>query len=294
MYIDVYIYIYIYIYIIYTYIYIYIYILLLYRLSVPLFISPGKPYITSKVSINALKSREPPEPVVVLRLLPGGAAGSPNVTFSNTSAPACQKWYIFPMNFAYYDMSFSESCWRPHSSYIFDMASTLPKSCGTPKLTKISWNQLLHVFPMLFQCFYASATRRQLREVTNKLDALFWHYALEGVHVHENTLCVTFGAPRFRTHFRILTRCFEYAAFHLLSRTHVRRTTLCVTFGARRRSIPSGLLDRLLGHSDHQGRPRAPEWFRRATVWAASAAQGCHPNLISSRPQRHPDLQSGI
>ena len=125
-------------------------------------------------------------------------------------------------------------------------------------------------------------------------NALLRHDALEGVHVHENTLCVTFGAPRFRTHFRILTRCFEYAAFHLLSRTHVRRTTLCVTFGARRRSIPSGLLDLLFGHWDHRGRPSTPERFRRATVWAASVAQGCHPNIISPRPQRHPDLRLGI
>ena len=121
-----------------------------------------------------------------------------------------------------------------------------------------------------------------------KGNAPFGHETLESVHVNENTLRVTSGAPRFRPHFRLLTRCFKYAAFHMLSGTHVRRTTLRVTFGARRRSIPSGLLDRLLGHSDHQGRPRAPEWFRRATVWAASVAQGCHPNLISSGPQRHP------
>ena len=140
---------------------------------------------------------------------------------------------------------------------------------------------------MVFQCLYVSVTRFQFGEITKTINAVLRHDALEGVHVHENTLCATFGAPRFRTHFRILTRCFEYAAFHMLSRTHVRRTTLCVTFGARRRSIPSGLLD-------HQGRPRTPEWSRRATVWVASVAQGCHPNLISSRAQRHPDLRSGI
>ena len=147
---------------------------------------------------------------------------------------------------------------------------------------------------MVFHCFYVSATRLQLRDVTKKDNALLRHDALEGAHAHENTLCVTSGAPRFRPHFRLLTRCFEYAAFPLLSRTHVRRTALCVTFGARRRSIPSGLLDRLLGHWDRQGRPRSPEWVRRATVWVASVAQGCLPNLISSRAQRHPDLRSGF
>ena len=174
------------------------------------------------------------------------------------------------MIFAYYDLSFSGSCWRPHSSYIFDMASTLPKSCGTPRLTKISSIQFLFIFPLVFQCFYLSVTRLQFGEITKTISAVLRHDALEGAHVHENTLCVTSGAPRFRTHFRLLTRCFEYSTFQMLSRTHVRRTTLCVTFGARRRSIPSGLLDRLLGHSDHQGRPRTPEWSRRATVWVAS------------------------
>ena len=120
------------------------------------------------------------------------------------------------------------------------------------------------------------------------------HDALEGAHVHENTLCVTSGAPRFRTHFRNLTRCFKYAAFRVLSRAHVRRTVLCVTFGARRRSIPSGLLDRLLGHWDRQGRPRTPERFRRATVWAANVAQGCPPDLTWARPRLHRNLPSGI
>ena len=112
---------------------------------------------------------------------------------------------------------------------------------------------------MVFQCFYVSATRLQFREVTKKDIALFGHDALEGAPVHEKTLCVTSGAPHFRTQFRLLTRCFKYAAFHLLSRTHVRRTTLCVTFGARRRSIPSGLLDLLFGHWDHRGRPSTPD-----------------------------------
>ena len=107
-------------------------------------------------------------------------------------------------------------------------------------------NQKSHMFPMVFQCFYVSVTRLQFGEITKTSNAVLRHDALEGAHVHENTLCVTSGALRFRPHFRNLIRCFAYAAFHMLSRTHVRRTTLRVTFGARRRSIPSGFLDRLL------------------------------------------------
>ena len=112
------------------------------------------------------------------------------------------------------------------------------------------------------------------------------HEALKGAHVHEMTLCVTFGALRFGTHFRLLTRCSNYAVIHITLGTHARQTTLCVTFGARPRSIPLSLWDRLFGHLGRQGRPRTPERFHRATVWAANVAQGCPPDLTY--------LQSGI
>ena len=83
-------------------------------------------------------------------------------------------------------MSFSESCWRPHPSYISDMASTLSKSCGTQRLTKILQNKILNAYPMVFQCLYAIAARLQFREVTKTLHALFGRGSLEGVHVHDN------------------------------------------------------------------------------------------------------------
>ena len=60
-------------------------------LSVYLSFFPSENQILTKVTHISLESREPSEGVVVLRLLPGDAASSPNVTFSNTSAPACQK-----------------------------------------------------------------------------------------------------------------------------------------------------------------------------------------------------------
>ena len=108
------------------------------------------------------------------------------------------------------------------------------------------------------------------------------------------TLCVTFGAPHFGTHVRLLTRCSNYAVIHITLGTHVPQTKLHVTFGARPRSIPLSLLDRLFGHLGRQGRPRTPERFRRATVWAANVAQGCPPDLTSARPQLHRNLPSGI
>ena len=78
--------------------YSYICILLLYKSTVPLSISPRKLHIRSKVCIIYMKSRYPPEPVFVLRLLPGGAASSPNVMFSTVSTPGCQMGLQKQMN----------------------------------------------------------------------------------------------------------------------------------------------------------------------------------------------------
>jgi len=61
-------------------------------------ISPGKLQISSKLSMTCLRSRYPPEDVVVLRLPGGGAACFPNVMFSNRSAPSCQKRCIGEWN----------------------------------------------------------------------------------------------------------------------------------------------------------------------------------------------------
>ena len=108
------------------------------------------------------------------------------------------------------------------------------------------------------------------------------------------TLCVTFGAPPFGTHFRLLTRCPRYARNHLLSGTHVPQTTLGVTFGARPRSIPRSPLGSLCGHLGRQGRPSAPEGFRPATFWAGNVAQRRRPDLTSTQPWLHPSLPSGI
>ena len=89
------------------------------------------------------------------------------------------------------------------------------------------------------------------------------HDALKSTNVHEMALCVTFGAPQFRTHFRFSIGCSEYAVIHMFSGTHVPQTTLCVTFGARHRSIQLGLLVRSLGPLD----PKATQGLRNGSAW---------------------------
>ena len=117
----------------------------------------------------------------------------------------------------------------------------------------------------VFSLFYVDAARLRFGEVIKNATNLSQHEALKGAHVHEMTLCVASGALRFRTHFRLLTRCSNYAVIHITLCTHVPQTTLYVTFGARPRSIPLSLLDPLLA------------------TWAAKAAQGLR-NGSAERP----------
>ena len=162
------------------------------------------------------------------------------------------------------------------------------------KVNKIVMDSILTHFSNVCSLFYVDAARLCFGEVIKNATHLSQHEALKGAHVHEMALCVTFGALRFRTHFRLLTRCSNYAVILNTLGTHVPQTTLYVTFGARPRSIPLSLLDRLFGYLGSQGRPRTPEWFRRATVWPANVAQGCPPDLTSARPRLHRNLPSGI
>merc|ERR1711884_278698 len=60
--------------------------------------------------------------------------------------------------------------------------------------------------------------------------------------VPEMTMCVTFGALRLGTHFRMLFRCEKYAMICMVWRTLVPQITVCVAFGARRCWVPLSLL----------------------------------------------------
>ena len=144
------------------YILIYIYILLLYRLSVPLSISPGKPYITSKVSINALKSRYPPERALLsqLRLVVHQTLRFPMPQRRHVTNP-----HNNPMFLVHSFFYFSKYHWRPHFSYGFDMTSTCFKSCDPTNLTKITWIPFSFIFLLVFQWFHVSTNRFRFGDV---------------------------------------------------------------------------------------------------------------------------------
>ena len=75
------------------------------------------------------------------------------------------------------------------------------------RYNKFTNNQKSYIFPMKFQCFYVNAIRWRFGKIIKNANNLSQHEALKGSDVHEMALCVTFGAPQFRTHFRFFMLC---------------------------------------------------------------------------------------
>ena len=141
------------------------------------------------------------------------------------------------------------------SGYFSELTSKFKKSCGPATLTKFPRIQFYHIFQTFLQRFCVNTTRRDFGNVSHHATDLSQHEPLRGATVHENTVCVTYGAPRFGVNFRVSSRCSKYATISNTSGTPVHQTTVCVTSGARRRSVPLSFLDRNLA------------------IWAAKAAQ---------------------
>ena len=68
----------------------------------------------------------------------------------------------------------------------------------------IAPHYVLQHIPKAVQRFYVSTIRCHFDKLTNNSKNMSKHVALQGAHVHQATLCVTFGAPHVRTHFRCL------------------------------------------------------------------------------------------
>ena len=131
-------------------------------MTVHLWFSPSENQSFSKVSIIPLKSREAPEGVVLSHLrLPALQM----LRFPILQRLLLRNAYNNPMFFDHSIFNFSESRWRPHSSYISDMASTCHKDRDPLGSINFPSVQFLHIFPTIFHCFYGSAIRRPSREV---------------------------------------------------------------------------------------------------------------------------------
>ena len=101
--------------------------------------------------------------------------------------------------------------------------------------------------------------RRRCVKVTNHSTNMSEHVALQGAHVSQTTLCVTFGAPHVRTHFRCL--CTSWP--DLWASTPPRQPN-------DPRTNPSG---HLLGNQ---------------------LPQQCHPHPTSGHFLQHPDLRFAV
>ena len=136
--------------------------LLLNKLSVHLWLFPSEDQSFSKVFVISMKSRWPPEGVVVSHLrLPALQM----LRFPMLQRLLVRNAYNNPMFFDHFIFNFSESCWRPHSSYIFDMTSTCHKDRDPLRSIHFPSVQFLQIFPAIFHSFYVSAIRRSSREV---------------------------------------------------------------------------------------------------------------------------------
>ena len=117
--------------------------------------------------------------------------------------------------------------------------------------------QLIHIFPMDFQCFHIALAGCHFQSLRKSSTRQWQHDALQGAHVHETSVCVMYVAPRFGTNISSFCRCSKYVTFSITFCAPVLQNTLCVTYGAPRRSPPSRLC----------GGPLA--------TWAAKPGQEC-------------------
>ena len=100
------------------------------------------------------------------------------------------------------------------------------------------WKKQLMFFLYIFIWWFRRGIQKSIGFALRRTTRRFGHERF----VPEMTLCVTFGAPRLGTHFRMLLRCEKYAMICMVWRTLVPQTTLCVAFGARRRWVRLSLL----------------------------------------------------
>ena len=112
-----------------------------------------------------------------------------------------------------------------------------------------------------------------------------------GVHVHEMTLCVTFGARHFTDHFRFIMRCSKYIVICMVSETRVLQTALCVTFGARLCSVPWGHLGRLVAAPAARNAQETPNGTVGHPFGVASIIRRSLSDLTSECWRLHPSFR---
>ena len=99
---------------------------------------------------------------------------------------------------------------------------------------------------MNFQCFQIALAGCHFQSLRKSSTRQWQHDALQGAHVHETSLCVIYFALRSGSKILSFCSCSKYVTFSFIFCAPVLQNTLCVTYGAPRPSLPSRLWGGLL------------------------------------------------
>ena len=138
---------------------------------------------------------------------------------------------------------------------------------------------------MNLQCFHINVVAGLFRSLLKSSKRHWQHDEIQGAHVHETSLCVTYCAPRFGSNICRCCRRSKYVMFSLTFCAPVLQYTLCVAYGAPRRSLPSRLWAGLWP-PEPPSRARNSGQPRRAWILAAQGRHGMprttFPDLTAS------------
>ena len=129
------------------------------------------------------------------------------------------------------------------------------RQASLPSLNFIMY-QLMHIFPMLFQCFHVNTCYYHFSKFAKSATRHRRHDALTCAHVQKVSVCVTSGAPRFGTKNCAFSICSKYVTCSITFCPHVLQITVCVVPRARRRSAPSRPLGGILAALAAKWRPK--------------------------------------
>ena len=129
----------------------------------------------------------------------------------------CRKCYKFPMNFnnftCCYYVTFKIVALTNGFGHIFILLQLFhDRQASLPSLNFIMC-QLMHTFPMCFQCFHVSTRECHFSMFENFTTRHGSHDALQSAHVPNLLLCVACGAPCFESKHLSFCGCSKYVAF---------------------------------------------------------------------------------
>ena len=148
--------------------------------------------------INALKNHEPAERAFVVHLSGPPAECSPNLTFSTVSAPVCQNWYIFPMDFNNLYLRLISSIFDRCARITFPMVWRTCRFCGVKNDTYFLWILTILLLPVL-----RPLKILLLPLVLDTFSDLHWFYIIITIHDRNSISCCSNFYTYFQWNFNV-------------------------------------------------------------------------------------------